>query len=120
MMHDINRPEPLPEEGQMDVATRLNFDHLAFTKMIAGRVERGVRTYSTRLKSWNNRTARKDKIQEILDFCMYQEQELMEVYDILGDVLMITVSDEMPIGWEWVIKKALEKIAEREIDAEAI
>ena len=120
MMHDINEPEPLPEEGQMDVATRLNFDHLAFTKMIAGRIEKGERTYSTRLRSWNNRTARKDKIQEILDFCLYQEQELMEAYDIIEDLLLIVFSDEMPTGGNDVIVLAQKKIDEREIDSEAI
>ena len=116
-MTNPNGRQQLPVEGQMDVATRLVHD---FKLMIDSRVDVGISSYGTRLQSWNGRQARKDALHEILDFSMYQEQDLMETYDLLGDLVLILTADERPAGSSEIIEMAKDKIRRRQVDVEAL
>ena len=50
-----------------------------FSDWIDRRTALGVTKYGTPLMTFNGRDSGQDRIEEILDFCMYQEQYILEL-----------------------------------------
>ena len=50
-----------------------------FADWIDQRTEKGVVKYGHPLSTFNGRDARQDAMEEILDFCQYQQQRIMEL-----------------------------------------
>ena len=68
-------PEPVPSRP---VAGPLK---QAFADWIDRRTAQGVETYGQPLMTHNGRDAARDQMEELLDFCQYQQQQLMELED---------------------------------------
>ena len=66
----------MPGPGEQAVAPALK---ARFSDWIDQRTARGVETYGTPLQTFNGRDAGVDMLQEILDFCQYQQQRIMEL-----------------------------------------
>lgn len=64
----------------------------------------GVSKYDTPLKTFNKRT-NNDALQEILDFCQYQEQDLMEAEAILARIVKEARPDAL-YSHQWSAIKA--------------
>lgn len=54
-----------------------------FTEWITARTELGTAKYGEPLTTFNNRDAAKDMMEELLDFCQYQEQSRLEALELL-------------------------------------
>ena len=59
-----------------------------FSDWIDERTALGVTKYGTPLMTFNGRDARQDRTQEILDFCQYQEQYILELEASLEEALL--------------------------------
>ena len=57
-----------------------------FSDWIDLRTEQGIATYGTPLKTHNGRDAEKDKTEELLDFCQYQQQHIMELEEYIREL----------------------------------
>ena len=60
------------------VAPRLKQE---FADWIDRRTAKGIETYGQPLATHNGRDAQRDMTEEILDFCQYQQQRVMELED---------------------------------------
>jgi len=58
-----------------------------FTEWIDKRTALGVEKYGTPLKTFNGRE-NNDSLEEILDFCQYQEQMLMEAEGLFNLIIL--------------------------------
>ena len=54
-----------------------------FIEWIDQRTEKGIATYGTPLMTFNGRDAEQDMRDELLDFCQYQQQHIMELEALL-------------------------------------
>ena len=52
-----------------------------FSDWVDQRTEKGVATYGEPLMTHNGRDAERDMTEELLDFCQYQQQHIMELKD---------------------------------------
>lgn len=68
--------QEMPGPGQQDVALALKE---RFVQWIDQRTAQGIETYGRALQTHNGRKAVVDMLQELLDFCQYQQQRLMEL-----------------------------------------
>ena len=70
--------QPMPQEAarSRQVAPDLK---QRFNDWIDARTTRGVETYGTPLMTHNGRNVEKDMTEELLDFCQYQQQWIMEL-----------------------------------------
>lgn len=75
---------PEPTGGGEVVSFRLKRD---FCKWIDDRSNKGIDKYGMLLRTFNGRDAYKDRMMEILDFCQYQEQQIMEL-ETLNEALI--------------------------------
>lgn len=50
-----------------------------FAKWVEQRTQQGILKYGEPLQTFNNRDAQLDMLEELLDFCQYQQQRLMEL-----------------------------------------
>lgn len=55
-----------------------------FAAWIDARTAKGVDTYGGPLKTHNGRDAQLDMVEELLDFCQYQQQRIIELEDELA------------------------------------
>ena len=72
-----------PQDEPQDEKTVADSLKTRFSNWIDQRTEKGIETYSRPLTTHNGRDASKDMIEELLDFCQYQEQSRMELVDAL-------------------------------------
>ena len=68
--------QEMPGPGQQDVAPALK---ARFSRWVDSRTAQGIETYGRPLQTHNGRDAGVDMLQELLDFCQYQQQRLMEL-----------------------------------------
>ncbi len=68
-------PEPVPSRPVTGPLKQ------AFADWIDRRTAQGVETYGQPLATHNGRDAERDMLEELLDFCQYQQQRLMELED---------------------------------------
>ena len=73
----------MPTTGGEDVAPALKE---RFGKYVDERTERGAKLYGTPLQTNNGRNVGQDMVEEILDFCQYQQQHIMELEARLDEV----------------------------------
>ena len=66
----------MPEPGQQDVAPALK---ARFSRWVDSRTSEGIGTYGRPLQTFNGRDVVMDMMEEILDFCQYQQQRIMEL-----------------------------------------
>ena len=78
-----DNPQPMPTTGGEDVAPALKE---RFGKYIDERTERGAKLYGTPLQTNNGRNVGQDMVEEILDFCQYQQQHIMELEAQVSEV----------------------------------
>ena len=72
------RPSSTPQSEQNEVAPELK---QRFSDWVDQRTEKGVATYGEPLMTHNGRDAERDMTEELLDFCQYQQQHIMEAKD---------------------------------------
>ena len=57
-----------------------------FADWIDQRTEKGVATYGHPLSTFNGRDATRDSFEELLDFCQYQHQRVMELEALVAQL----------------------------------
>ena len=68
-----------PRVGEpREVAVRLKQE---VANWIDRRTARGIETYGQPLMTHNGRDVKRDMLEELLDFCQYQQQRIMELED---------------------------------------